>query len=43
MKLLVLFAFFAVLTYVSAGILPAVYDGPTYELGKYIFLIREGT
>lgn len=35
MKLLAVFAIFIVLTYVSASILPAIYDGPTYELGKY--------
>ncbi|GAB1862119.1 Defensin prepropeptide [Camponotus japonicus] len=32
MKLLVIFSIFAVLAYVSANTLPAVYDGPTYEL-----------
>ncbi|XP_012228482.1 defensin-2 [Linepithema humile] len=32
MKLLVVFAFCVMLIYVSAGILPDVYDGPTYEL-----------
>ncbi|XP_029679874.1 defensin-2-like [Formica exsecta] len=32
MKLLAIFAIFAVLAYVSADTLSAVYDGPTYEL-----------
>ncbi|CAL1682339.1 unnamed protein product [Lasius platythorax] len=32
MKLLAIFAVFAVLAYVSANTLSAVYDGPTYEL-----------
>lgn len=36
MKLLAIFVIFAVLVYVSADTLPAVYDGPTYELSKYI-------
>lgn len=36
MKLLAILAIFAALAYVSADTLPAVYDGPTYELSKYI-------
>uniref|UniRef100_A0A348G6A9 Defensin2 n=1 Tax=Odontomachus monticola TaxID=613454 RepID=A0A348G6A9_ODOMO len=32
MKLLAVFALFCVLAYVSADPIPAVYDGPTYEL-----------
>lgn len=31
----VLLAIFAVLAYASAGAVPAVYDGPTYELSEY--------
>ncbi|XP_050453530.1 defensin-2-like [Cataglyphis hispanica] len=32
MKFLAIFIIFAVLVYVSTDTLPAVYDGPTYEL-----------
>lgn len=35
MKLLAVLAVFAMLAYTSASTLPAVYDGPTYELSKH--------
>lgn len=42
MKLLAVFAFSLMLIYASAGILPAVYDGPTYELGEIRIFKKEG-